>query len=90
MTTTTSRFNSWIGSARSCFRAATAIDSSAAAVHGTVLELEGATVPAAQDALVALREAEAALVRAREAVQAALAARKLTAATREVHYGLVG
>lgn len=81
--------------ARTCFKAASAIDASATAVSLTLRELE--TGPAAngdlerdEHVLSALHEAEAALTRARDAVQAALKARQLTAANREPVYGLVG
>ncbi len=74
-----------MGRARTCFRAATAIDTSTLAVIATVRELE--TVSDAQDVVQALRQAEAALVRARDAVQAALQARKLTPENREASYG---
>jgi hypothetical protein len=79
------RWGNWMGRARTCFRAATAIDTSTTAVTSTVRELEAA---GADELVVQLREAEAALARAREAVQAALQARKLTPANREVSYGL--
>ena len=84
---TDNRWNSWMGRARTCFRAATAIDTSVTAVHSTVRELESA---GADDLVVMLREAEAALARARDAVQAALQARALTPSNREPSYGLAG
>ncbi|MFZ5446000.1 MAG: hypothetical protein ACOZQL_38770 [Myxococcota bacterium] len=85
---TDSRWNSWMGRARTCFRAATAIDASATAVTSTVREFEGANDELAGELVASLREAEAALARARDAVQAALAARKLTPQNREPVYGL--
>lgn len=90
MTNKTSRWNDWMGRARLCCRATTAINASATTVHAAVVELESATAPAAREAVEALRAAEAALARAREAVDAAMKARTLTAANREVHYGLAG
>lgn len=86
MTNKTSRWNDWMGRARLCCRATTAIDHSSSTVHETVKAL--ADVPAAREALEALHAAEAALARARDAVDAAMKARRLTAANREVHYGL--
>lgn len=79
-----------MGRARTCFRAASAIDNSSSAVSATARELEGAEGADVSEALSALREAEAALVRARTAVQAALKARQLVAANREPRFGLVG
>ncbi len=90
MTNTTSRWNDWMGRARLCCRATTAIDNTTATVHHAVTELEATQAPIARDAVEALRSAEAALLRAREAVEAAMKARKLTAANREVSYGLAG
>jgi len=60
------RWGNWMGRARTCFRAATAIDTSTTAVTSTVRELEAA---GADELVVQLREAEAALARARDAVQ---------------------
>ncbi|MBL8916116.1 MAG: hypothetical protein JNM17_35780 [Archangium sp.] len=89
MDTKPGRWSNWMDRARTCFKAATAIDATATTVHSTLRELNGLADP--QSEMVnALREAEAALERAREAVQAALKARQLTAANREVAYGLVG
>lgn len=85
---TDSRWNSWMGRARTCFRAATAIDASATAVTTSVREFEGSDDELGSDLVATLREAEAALVKARDAVQAALAARKLTPQNREPVYGL--
>lgn len=74
--------------ARTCFKAASAIDASTTAVHSTLRELEGGE--GLSEMVHVLHDAEAALERAREAVQAALKARQLTAANREASYGLVG
>ena len=86
MKNTDSRWNTWLGRARTCCRAATAIDASSSAVHSTADAL--AEVAEAGDLVKVLREAEAALSAAREAVQAALKARQLTPANREAEYGL--
>lgn len=85
---TDSRWNSWMGRARTCFRAATAIDASSTAVTTTVRQFEGATDELGAELVTVLREAEEALAKARDAVQAALAARKLTPQNREPVYGL--
>ncbi len=82
------RWDSWMGRAKTCFRAATVIDSSVTAVTATVRELE--VDPNPDDVVEALRAAEAALQRAREAVEIALQARKLTPANREPTFGLAG
>lgn len=84
------RWNQWMGRARACFRAASAIDNSASAVTTTTRELEGAEDVSVLEAVEALRAAEAALLKARAAVQVALKAKKLVAANREPQYGLVG
>lgn len=73
--------------AKTCFRAASAIDAGSTAVTATLRELEGDD--ALGEMVSVLHDAEAALTRARDAVQAALKARQLTAANREVAYGLV-
>lgn len=73
--------------ARTCFKAATAIDAGTTTVSATLRELDG-LADQQGEVVAALHEAEAALVRARDAVQAALKARQLTAANREVSYGL--
>jgi hypothetical protein len=75
--------------AKTCCKAASAIDAGSTAVSATLRELHGLSDPHGQ-MVAALHEAEAALGRAREAVQAALKARQLTAANREPVYGLVG
>ena len=67
--------------------AASAIDAGHTTVSATLRELNGLSDPQGE-MVSALREAEAALERARDAVQAALKARQLTAANREVSYGL--
>jgi hypothetical protein len=85
MNNTDTRWDNWMGRARTCFRAASAIDHSTTAVTSTVRELENV---GADELVDALKAAEAALARARDAVQAALQARKLTPANREVSYGL--
>ena len=85
MNNTDTRWDNWMGRARTCFKAATAIDNSTTAVTSTKLELEHA---GATELVDTLKAAEAALARAREAVQAALQARKLTPANRQPSYGL--
>lgn len=85
MKNTESRWTSWMNRARTCCRAASAIDASQAVVHATV----DAAAQADEAELVRLlKEAESALAMARDAVQAALQARQLTPANREVSYGL--
>jgi hypothetical protein len=84
---TTNRWSNWMDRARTCFKAAGAIDAGASTVSATLRELNGLSDPHG-DMVAALHEAEAALIRARDAVQAALKARQLTAANREVSYGL--
>jgi hypothetical protein len=86
-TSTTSRWSNWMDRARTCFKAASAIDAGASTVSSALRELNGLSDPQGE-MVTALHEAEAALLRAREAVQAALKARQLTAANREVSYGL--
>jgi hypothetical protein len=81
------RWSSWVGRARTCFRAATAIDAGTTAVTSLTRDL---TTPETAELSTALRQAEAALTQARDAVQAALQARALTPANREVAYGLAG
>ncbi len=77
----TPRWNVWLGRARLCCRATTAIDSAVAVTRE-------APVEAPAEVLQALRAAEAALREAREAVQQALAARALRPENREPVYGL--
>lgn len=86
-TNTPSRWSNWMDRARTCFKAASAIDAGHTTVSATLRELNGLSDPQGE-MVSALREAEAALERARDAVQAALKARQLTAANREVSYGL--
>ncbi len=79
---TSSRWNAWVGRARLCCKATTAIDDAlSTAQQALVLTPE-------PDTAQVLREAQAALERARLAVQEALRARRLTAENREPVYGL--
>lgn len=82
------RWQHYLTRARTCFRAATVIDSTCHALSDAAMALEGATDSAAEEAAVALREAERALARARECLATALEAKKLTPQNREAHYGL--
>lgn len=82
------RWQHYLVRARTCFRATTVIDSTAHALADAALSLEGATDSAAEQACVALREAERALARARECLAFAVEAKKLTPANREPAYGL--
>lgn len=84
--TDSGRWNQWMGRARTCFRAATAIDASVTAVHSTTEAV--AAAQGENDLVRILREAEAALETARDAVEAALKARQLTPANREVSYAI--
>jgi hypothetical protein len=84
------RWQHYLVRARTCFRATTVIDSTAHAISDAAMALEGATDSAAEEACIALREAERALARARECLASALEAKKLTPANREVSYGLSG
>lgn len=81
------RWQHYVARARTCFRAATVIDSTAHALSDAALALDGATDRAAEEAAVALREAERALARARQCLAQALEAKKLTPANRESQYG---
>lgn len=83
------RWGNWMVRAKTCFKAASAIDAGATTVHAALKELEPQVDSTQAAMLTTLREAEAALARARDAVQAALKARQLTAQNREVAYGLV-
>jgi hypothetical protein len=80
------RWDTWVGHARRCCKAATAIDKSASTVRETLSAL-GAAQEMAQ-AIASLHEAQAALEQAKEAVKAALATQRLTPQNREVVYGL--
>ena len=82
------RWQHYLVRARTCFRATTVIDTTAHAISDAAEALEGATDSAAEEACIALREAERALARARECLASALDAKKLTPANREVSYGL--
>ncbi len=82
------RWQNYLARARTCFRAATVIDSTAHALTDAANALEGATDSAAEEAARALREAERALARARKCLASALDAKKLTPANREPGYGL--
>ncbi len=84
------RWQHYLVRARTCFRATTVIDSTAHALSDAALALQGSTDSAAEEACVALREAERALARARECLAFALDAKKLTPANREPSYGLSG
>ena len=85
---TPGRWQHYLVRARTCFRATTVIDTTAHALSDAALALEGATDSAAEEACIALREAERALARARECLASALEAKKLTPANREPSYGL--
>ena len=87
-TTAPDRWQHYLGRARTCFRAATAIDSTTHALIDAATALEGATDSAAEEAVIALHQAERALARARECLAMALEAKKLTPANREPSYGL--
>ncbi|MDP2275587.1 MAG: hypothetical protein Q8N23_16660 [Archangium sp.] len=82
------RWQHYLVRARTCFRATTVIDSTAHAISDAAQALEGATDSAAEEACIALRDAERALARARECLAQALEAKKLTPANREPSYGL--
>ena len=82
------RWQHYLVRARTVFRATTVIDSTAHALSDAALELEGATDSAAEEACIALREAERALARARTCLAFAVEAKKLTPANREASYGL--
>lgn len=82
------RWQHYLVRARTCFRATTVIDSTAHALSDAALALQGSTDRAAEEACLALREAERALARARECLASALDAKKLTPANREPSYGL--
>lgn len=84
------RWQHYLGRARTCFRAATVIDTTTRALIDAAVALEGATDHAAEEAVVALHQAERALARARECLAMALEAKKLTPANREASYGLFG
>lgn len=86
--TTQGRWHHYVTRARTCFRAATVIDSTTHALTDAAAALEGATDSAAEEAAAALRDAERALARARQCLSMALEAKKLTPANREAHYGM--